>query len=177
MFPFYTSQKYYKITGFLFSRGIEGGISQKCVKSSIRAKISHFIGTLSNQLKPNQISGKSGLVGEGVILRIERISAQTRLGALPGFGTQSCYKPPGDIGFKLVYAVIKIGFVRLLPRQRPVGRGVAKKKKKKSRFLYEWNTCLKWLNPSLPNVSFWPTWKGFLMFSGGSKRNMGKKRV
>lgn len=137
MFPFYTSQKYYKITGFLFSRGIEGRISQKCVKSSIRVKISHFIGTLSNQLKPNQISGKSGLVGEGVILRIERISAQTRLGALPGFGTQSCYKPPGDIGFKLVYAVIKIGFVRLLPRQRPVGRGVAKKKKKKSRFLYE----------------------------------------
>ena len=138
MFPFYTSPKYYKITGFLlFSRGIEGGISQKCVKSSIRVKSSHFIGTLSNQLKPHQISGKSGLVGEGVILRIERISAQTRLGALPGFETQPCYKPPGDIGPKLVYAVIKIGFVRLLPPQRPVGLGVAKKKKNPDFYMNE----------------------------------------
>ena len=38
------------------------------------------------------------------------------------------------------------------------------------------------LNPFLPNVPFWSPWKhqktfGFLMFSGGSKGNIGKKRV
>ena len=38
------------------------------------------------------------------------------------------------------------------------------------------------INPFLPNVPFWSPWKhqktkGFLMFSGGSKGNIGKKRV
>ena len=37
-------------------------------------------------------------------------------------------------------------------------------------------------NPFLPNVLFWSPWKyqkskGFLMFSGGSKVNIGKKRL
>ena len=38
------------------------------------------------------------------------------------------------------------------------------------------------INPILPNVPFWSLWKhqktkGFLIFSGGSKGNIGKKRV
>ena len=38
------------------------------------------------------------------------------------------------------------------------------------------------VNTFLPNVHFWPPWKhqktcGFFMFSGGSKENIGKKRV
>ena len=42
--------------------------------------------------------------------------------------------------------------------------------------------CKQCFNPFLPNVPFWSPWKhqktfGFLMFSGGSKGNIGKKRV
>ena len=61
---------------------------------------------------------------------------------------------------KLINAVINIGWGRLFPRKRlEVG-----------------------FNPFLPNVPFWSPWKhqktfGFRMFSGGSKGNIGKKRV
>ena len=40
--------------------------------------------------------GESGLVGEGVVVRIGRFPVQTPLGARPGFGTQPRYEAPGD---------------------------------------------------------------------------------
>ena len=72
--------------------------------------------------------GKSGLVGEGVGIRIGRFAVQTPLGARPGLGIQHRYEAPGDLWVELVEnAVIDIGLVRLSPREWPkVDRGTAK---------------------------------------------------
>ena len=48
------------------------------------------------------ISGESGLVNQGVVIRIGRILVQTPLGTWPGLGTEPCYEAPGDLRVKYV---------------------------------------------------------------------------
>ena len=43
----------------------------------------------------------SGLVGQGVVIRIGRLPVQTPLGARPGLGTQPRHKAPGDLQVKM----------------------------------------------------------------------------
>ena len=46
--------------------------------------------------------GESGLVGDDVVIRIERFLVQTPLGARPALGTQPLYEAPGDSRFEIV---------------------------------------------------------------------------
>ena len=43
------------------------------------------------------MKNQSGLVGEGVVVRMGRFPVQTPLGAQLGLGTQPCYEAPGDL--------------------------------------------------------------------------------
>ena len=61
-------------------------------------------------------------------MRIGRFPVQIPLDARPGLGTQPRFEAPSDLWVKVVEnAVVKIGLVRLSPREWPkVGRGTAK---------------------------------------------------
>ena len=59
---------------------------------------------------------------------------------------------------------------------------IAKKQKQNKTSVSLSHSTLQYLSPFLPNVPFWSPWKhlktfGFLMISGGSKGNIGKKKA
>ena len=45
---------------------------------------------------------KSGVVGEGIVIRIGRFPIQTQLGARLGLGSQPHYEAPGDLRVEYV---------------------------------------------------------------------------